>query len=56
MRKLLAKLLVLFVLNVGATFGVPMDPEKIKRLMEVMHRTQIVQIMEKEEPKPPEER
>jgi hypothetical protein len=51
MRKLLAKLLFFTVLEMGALCGVPVSPEQIERLMEVMHRTQIVQMVEKEQPK-----
>jgi hypothetical protein len=51
MRKLLAKLLVFAVLEMGALCGVPVSPEEIERLMNVMHRTQIVQMVEKEKPK-----
>ena len=53
MRRLLAKLLFFSVLEIGALCGVPMSPQQIERLMEVMNRTEIVQIMEKEEPKLP---
>ena len=51
MRKLLAKLLVLIVLDFGVICGVPVDPEKIKRLMEVMTRTEIVRVVKKEGPR-----
>jgi hypothetical protein len=38
LRKMLAKLLVLAVLEVGALGGVPMTPEKIQELMQMMNR------------------
>ena len=48
--KSLAKLLVYAVLNFGALAGVPMDPEKIRELMQVMNRTKIVQVLKKDDP------
>ena len=51
LRKLLGKILILVVLDIGAMCGVPMSPEQIKRLMEVMNRTQIVQMIDREQPK-----
>jgi hypothetical protein len=50
LRKLLGKILLFAVLEIGALCGVPMSPEQIKGLMEVMNRTQIVQTIEKEGP------
>ena len=46
MRKLLGKLLFFAVLEMGALAGVPMSPEEIERLMEVMNRAEVVQVME----------
>ena len=46
--KVLAKVLVLAILNFGAVMGVPMDPEKIRKLMDVMHRTKVVHVVKKE--------
>lgn len=48
LRTLLGKILLFCVLEIGALCGVPMTPEKIKRLMEVMNQTQIVQMIDKE--------
>ena len=48
MRRLFAKLLFLFTLEVGAVLGVPMRPDEIENLLEVMNRTQIVQVVKKE--------
>jgi hypothetical protein len=42
--------LVFAILNLGALAGVPMDPQKIRELMEVMHRAEIVHVMKKEDP------
>ena len=48
MRKLLGKLLVLGVLELGALCGVPMSHEKIAELMEVMNRVKVVRVIRKE--------
>ncbi len=48
--KTLAKVLVLAILNLGALAGVPMDPEKIRQLMDVMHRTRVEHVVKKEDP------
>lgn len=48
--KTLAKVLVFAILNLGALSGVPMDPEKIRQLMEVMNRTRIEHVVKKEDP------
>lgn len=42
LRSRLARLLLLGVLEIGAVFGVPMSPQQIEELMNVMHRTEIV--------------
>ena len=51
MRKLLAKLLFFTVLEMGALCGVPMSPQQIESLMEVMNRTEIVQMIDREGPR-----
>ena len=48
MKKLLGKVLLLAFLQVGALSGVPMDPQQIEELMEVMNRVQVVQVVKKE--------
>ena len=53
MRKLLGKLLVLVTLEIGALCGVPMSPEKIAELMEVMNRVQVVRVIKKERDRDP---
>ena len=45
LRKLLGKILILCVLDIGAYMGVSMTPEQIEKLMQVMNRTKIVQIL-----------
>jgi hypothetical protein len=41
LRKSLGKLLVFCVLELGAVCGVPMTPDEIKKVMDVMNRTKI---------------
>ena len=48
--KAVARLLVFAILPVGALAGVPMDPQKIRELMEVMHRTKIEYVVKQEDP------
>ena len=47
-RKTLAQLLVFAVLEVGALAGVPMTPEKIRKLMQVMHETRAERVVKSE--------
>jgi hypothetical protein len=47
-RKTLARLLLFAVLEVGVLCGVPMSPEQIDKLMNVMHRTKVVHIVKKD--------
>ncbi|HYU26413.1 MAG TPA: hypothetical protein VEO74_14485 [Thermoanaerobaculia bacterium] len=49
-KKTLAKMLVFAVLQFGALAGVPMRPDEIEKLMNVMHRTKIVHVVKKEGP------
>ena len=48
-RKLMAKLLVIATLQLGALSG-SVTPEEIEKLMNAMHRTKIVQVVKKDEP------
>jgi hypothetical protein len=50
LRKTLARLLVFAVLEIGALAGVPMSPEEIEKLMNVMHRTKIEYVVKKDDP------
>lgn len=52
-RKTLARLLIFAVLEIGALAGVPMSPEQIEKLMNVMHRTKIVHVIKKDRDKDP---
>ena len=47
-KKPLAKVLVFSVLELGAVVGVPMNPEKIRRLMQVMNETNVTQVLKSE--------
>ena len=49
LRKLLGKILVFGMLELGALAGVPMTPEDIEKIMNVMHRTKVVQIVKKDD-------
>lgn len=48
LKSALGKLLLFGMLQVGALAGVPMTPQKIEELMEVMNRVQVVQVIHKE--------
>ena len=50
LKKSLAKLFVLAVLNLGALAGVPMRPDEIEKLLNVMHRTKIEYVVKKDDP------
>ena len=48
LKKLLGKVLLFAFLEVGALSGVPMTPQQIEELMEVMNRVQVVRVVHKE--------
>jgi len=48
LKSALGKLLLFGMLQVGALAGVPMTPQKIEELMEVMNRVRVVQVIHKE--------
>lgn len=52
-RKLLARVLISGILQLGALAGVPMDPEQIQKLMGVMHRTKVELVVKKDDPPVP---
>jgi hypothetical protein len=56
MRKLLGKLLLFGVLEMGALCGVPMSPDQIEKLMEVMTRVKVVHVIKKERDRDPRKR
>lgn len=49
LRKLLGKILIFSMLQIGALAGVKMTPEEIEKVMNVMHRTKIVKIVKKDD-------
>jgi hypothetical protein len=49
-RKTLAKVFLLAFLQFGALAGVPMTPEQIEELMNVMHRTKVEVVVKKDDP------
>jgi len=49
LKKLLGRVLLFAFLEVGALSGVPMSPQQIEELMEVMNRTQVVQVVKKDD-------
>ncbi len=49
-KKVLAKVFLFAILQAGALAGVPMSPEQIEKVMNAMHRTNIVQMVKKDEP------
>jgi len=49
-RNRLAKVLVFAILQFGALAGIPMDPEQIEKLMNVMHRTKVEYVVKKDDP------
>jgi hypothetical protein len=51
-KKTLANVLLFGVLQLGALTGVQMTPEEIEKVMNVMHRTKVVQIVKKDDPPP----
>ena len=48
LKKFLGKVLLFGFLQIGALSGVPMSPQQIEDLMEVMNRVQVVQVVKKE--------
>lgn len=52
-KKTLAKALLLGVLYLGAIAGVPIDPEKIEKIMNVMHQTRVEHVVKKDDPPVP---
>jgi hypothetical protein len=48
LKKVLGKVLLFGMLQVGVLAGVPITPEKIEEIMEVMNRVQVVRVIHKE--------
>ena len=53
LRKALAKALIFGILQFGALAGVPMTPEQIEKVMNIMHRTRVEHVVKKDDPKSP---
>ena len=51
LRKLLGKLLIYGILEMGALAGVPMSPEQIEKIMQVMNRVKVVHVLKMDDPK-----
>ena len=49
----LAKIFVYAVLEVGALCGVPMAPDQIDRIMKLMDRAVVTDVLKKEDDEPP---
>lgn len=49
LKKILSRVLLIGMLQVGVFAGVKMTPEDIEKIMNVMHRTKIVQIKKTED-------
>lgn len=49
LRKVLGKILIFTMLQIGALAGVKMTPEEIEKVMNVMHRTKIVKMVKKDD-------
>ncbi len=47
LRKILGRILLAGLLQFGALTGVKMTPEEIEKVMNVMHRTKVVHVVEK---------
>jgi hypothetical protein len=48
LKRALARLLLFGVLEVGALVGVPITPEQIEKLLDLMNRTRVVQVVKKD--------
>ena len=49
LRKILGKVLLFGMLEVGALAGAPITPEDIEKIMNVMHSTKVVQVQNNED-------
>ncbi len=49
-RKTLAKVFIFAMLQFGALAGVPMTPEQIEKLMNLMHRTKVEFVIKQDDP------
>lgn len=49
LRKILGKILLAGLLQLGALAGVKVTPEEIEKLMNIMHRTKVVHILKQDD-------
>lgn len=49
LRKSLGKLLLFCLLEMGAAMGAPITPDQIKKILDVMHSTKVVQVQNNED-------
>ena len=49
LKKILGKVLLFGMLEVGALAGAPIRPEEIEKIMNVMHSTKVVQVQNNED-------
>lgn len=49
LRTILGRILLFGMLEIGALMGAKMTPEEIEKIMNIMHRTKVVQIVKKED-------
>ena len=48
-KKILGRILLACMLQVGALSGVKMTPEDIEKVMNIMHRTKVVHILKQDD-------
>ncbi|HEV7237786.1 MAG TPA: hypothetical protein VGQ36_00980 [Thermoanaerobaculia bacterium] len=49
LRKVLGRILLACMLQMGALAGVKMTPEEIEKVMNIMHRTKVVHILKQDD-------
>jgi hypothetical protein len=49
LRKVLGRILLACLLQMGALAGVKMTPEEIEKVMNIMHRTKVVHILKQDD-------
>jgi hypothetical protein len=49
LRKILGRILLACLLQMGALAGVKMTPEEIEKVMNIMHRTKVVHILKQDD-------
>jgi hypothetical protein len=49
LRKIVGRILLACLLQMGALSGVKMTPEEIEKVMNIMHRTKVVHILKQDD-------